>query len=74
MTDVMKDATDISSEEYREYNFGTDKLVRILNPLQLKVSGGGHRVLDAQGISHYVPKGWHHLCWKAREGQPAFVA
>lgn len=74
MTDVMKDATDISSEQYREYNFGTEKLVRIENPLQLKVSGGGHRVLDAQGISHYIPKGWFHLSWKARDGQPAFVA
>lgn len=74
MPDIMNDATDITSEEYRIYNFGTDKLVRIENPIKLKVSPGGHRVIDGQGISHYIPKGWFHLSWKAREGQPAFVA
>lgn len=74
MTDIMKDATDISSELYREYRFNNENTVRIENPLKLKVSGGGHRVLDGQGISHYIPKGWFHLSWKARDGQPAFVA
>ncbi len=70
----MVGATDISSEVYREYNFGEGKVARIENPFRLKVSGGGHRVLDAQGVSHYIPKGWHHLSWQAREGEPAFVA
>lgn len=74
MTDVMADAIDISSEEYRAYEFGTDKIVRIENPLKLKLSAAGHRVLDGQGISHYIPKGWHHLSWKAKDGFPAFVA
>jgi len=74
LNDIMHDASDISSEEYREYKFDAEKLIRIENPLKLKVSGGGHRVLDAQGISHYIPKGWFHLRWKARPGHPAFVA
>ena len=74
MTDPMKDSTDISSEEFRVYKFPANEEVRIDNPLQLKISGGGHRIIDGQGISHYVPKGWVHLFWKARDGQPKFVA
>jgi len=71
--------TDISSEEYRIYTVVTDTglayKIRIDLPLELSVSAsGGHRLLDAQGISHYVPAGWVHLCWKAKEGQPNFVA
>jgi hypothetical protein len=65
--------TDISSEEYREYDFGGDT-VRIDAPLQLSVSSsGGHRILDAAGISHYIPAHWIHLYWKAKEGRPHFV-
>jgi hypothetical protein len=65
---------DISSEEFREYDFGSDNVVRIDNPKQLNVSAsGGHRILDGSGISHYVPSGWIHLHWKARDGQPPFA-
>lgn len=65
--------TDISSEKFREYIFD-NSVVRIENPLALNVSkGGGHRLVDAQGESHYVPKGWFHLKWKVRDGQPHFV-
>jgi hypothetical protein len=72
------DFTDISSEEYREYHFsagnGTNTYIRIEQPLQLNVSkSGGHRVFDAQGVSHYVPAGWIHLEWKSKEGEPHFV-
>jgi hypothetical protein len=66
--------TDISSEKYRVYDFGQYKLVRIDSPLQLSVSSsGGHRILDAQGISHYIPSGWIHLRWEAKANQPHFV-
>lgn len=66
--------TDISSEIWREYRFAAGEVVRIENPLKLHVSGSrGHRVLDAQGISHYIPFVWIHLRWKVRPGQPAFV-
>lgn len=48
-------------------------LVMIFEPLYLSVSPGGHRILDAKGISHFIPKGWIHLKWKAKEGKPHFV-
>ena len=64
---------DISSEDWREYDFGS-QAVRIVKPLALNVSkAGGHRVIDAEGVSHYVPKGWIHLSWKSKEGQPHLV-
>lgn len=64
---------DVSSEEYRVYTFG-DKETRIENPQWLNVGGNGHRLLDGEGVSHYIPFGWQHLRWKARDGAPHFVA
>lgn len=65
---------DISSEAYRTYVFGKDVTVTITEPLHLNVSAsGGHRVFDSAGVSHYIPKGWIHLMWKARDGSPHFV-
>ena len=67
---------DIGTELYREYEFvdkGVRSVVRIDLPLKLSVSPNGHRVFDAQGVSHYVPKGWIHLSWKVAEGRPNFV-
>lgn len=56
---------DITTEEYRCYEFA-DMTIRIDNPVGLNVSkSGGHRVLDKAGISHYIPKGWRRLYWKA---------
>jgi hypothetical protein len=71
--------TDISSEEFREYTFPSGKgpglTVRIDAPTHLAVSAsGGHRILDAAGMSHYVPPQWVHLMWKTKAGQPNFVA
>lgn len=66
--------TDISSEAYREYNFGKNGFVRILAPQRLHVSAsGGHRIFDGVGESHYIPAGWINLKWKAKPGQPNFV-
>lgn len=66
--------TDISSEEYRVYEFNNGKSIRINNPLKLHVSpSGGHRLFDNSGESHYIPKGWVHLHWKAKDGFPNFV-
>lgn len=65
--------TDISSEAFRVYEF-PDKDVRIEKPLLLSVSkAGGHRVWDAQGVSHYVPNGYRHLYWKVKPDKPNFV-
>lgn len=65
--------SNISSEEYREYVFPGGEIVKIESPLQLNVSKNGHRLFDAQGVSHYVPQGWIHLRWKVKSGQPNFV-
>lgn len=66
--------TDISSELWREYQFLGGDTVRIEAPLKLNVSdSGGHRIFDAQNVSHYVPSGWVHLKWVVRDGAPNFV-
>lgn len=63
---------DISAEREREYAFGGGTIL-IVEPLKLNVSeSGGHRIFDAQGDSHYVPAGWIHLRWTAKEGKPHF--
>lgn len=68
------DFTDIDSEEYRTYEWPDGKSVTIKEPLKLSVSkSGGHRLYDAEGVSHYIPAGWIHLSWRARNGQPNFV-
>jgi len=65
--------TDISSELYRTYRFpGGDEIV-INYPIKLAVSAGGHRIFDGDGDSHYIPKGWIHLRWRAMDGRPHFV-
>lgn len=65
---------DISSERYREYRFRGGDVVRIEAPLKLNVSeSGGHRIFDAEGVSHYIPAGWIHLSWVAKDGEPNFV-
>lgn len=65
--------TDISNNETRVYVF-ENKNIEISKPLYLNVSkSGGHRIFDAQGISHYIPSGWVHLYWKAKKGKPNFV-
>jgi len=63
---------DISSEEYRTYNLGKSE-VTIVEPVKLAVTNNGHRIFDASGMSHYIPKGWIHLKWKAKKGEPHFV-
>ena len=64
---------DISSEKWREYEFD-NKTIHIDRPLALNVSkAGGHRVIDDEGISHYIPKGWVHLSWKAKDFEPHLV-
>lgn len=47
---------DISTEEYREYDFG-GRVYRIEKPQELYIVTGGntHRVVDSQGVAHCVP-------------------
>lgn len=68
------DFEDISSERWREYRFLGGDVVRIEAPLKLNVSAsGGHRIFDTKGRSHYIPAGWIHLSWVAKDGEPNFV-
>ena len=65
---------DISTEMWREYRFLGGETIRINRPLRLNVSeSGGHRIFDAEGVSHYIPAGWIHLQWVAEDGAPNFV-
>ncbi len=71
------DFADISDEEYREYVFvvgDKEVIVKIDKPLRLNVSKThSHRIYAADGMSHYIPAGWIHLRWKAKEGSANFV-
>jgi hypothetical protein len=63
----------LESEARRTYVFKGGDEVTIEGPLWLNVApSGGHRIFDAQGKSHYVPKGWIHLYWEVKEGKPHF--
>lgn len=70
----MKDAKDISTEQRRTYTFADGAKVVIEAPMQLITSEGGHRIADAKGNGHYVPKGWVHLTWENKPGAQAIVA
>jgi hypothetical protein len=71
---------DISSEQYREYNFSNGSKLRIEKPEWLYVSnGGGHRLVDNSGQSWYIARatdtqiGWISIMWKVKYGEPFFV-
>jgi len=54
----------IDHETYRTYIFPNGE-VTINRPLWLNVSAsGGHRLLDSEGVSHYIPSGWIHFFWE----------
>lgn len=48
------DTKDISSELWREYDFGT-RIYRIDQPKSLMVGTSTHRVVDGAGVVHCVP-------------------
>jgi hypothetical protein len=62
---------DISQEAWRTYHFPTGDTT-ILFPVKLNVKrkkeGDSHRIIDADGVSHYVPAGWLRLSWKGKDG------
>ena len=67
MAELMKFKS-LESEIYREYIFPTGK-VRIDYPLMLNVSpSGGHKIIDINSVSHYIPTGWIHLQWVVKPG------
>ena len=69
---------DISTEKWRKYqwldgNGHVTKEVVIMDPIKLNVSNNGHRVESADRHGHYIPYGWQHLEWEAKEEAPVFV-
>lgn len=61
------------NEEYRVYTFSGGSTLRIEQPRWLHVKnkekGDSHRVIDADGVSHYVHPGWLAVSFKAPEGE-----
>lgn len=71
--DTNLEFIDISTEAIRMYEFD-EEIIEITRPQWLNVSeSGGHRILDGDGIGHYIPWGWLHLFWVPKEGAPHFV-
>lgn len=64
---------DISTEKWRKYVWADGSEVIIDGPMKLNVSKNGHRVEDSIRHGHYVPYGWKHLEWEAKEGALVFV-
>jgi hypothetical protein len=63
----MNNSKDISTEEWREYDFG-NRCYRIEKPLRLYVGNTSHRVVDSDGITHCLPAPGFQGCvlrWKA---------
>jgi len=48
------DSKDISTESWREYDFG-GRVYRIDLPKRLYVGSTTHRVVDAAGVTHCIP-------------------
>jgi hypothetical protein len=63
---------DIRAEQWRQYHF-KDYRKLIKSPVALHVSKNGHRVLDADGFSHYIPYGWYDLTWRVEDGERPFI-
>jgi hypothetical protein len=59
---------DISTEFWREYDYGEGRIYHIANPVKLFLKEGstGHRILDNAGVVHWVPTNiWHCIRWSA---------
>lgn len=73
----MTKEIDISSEQYRVYNYANGQTFRIDDPVRLYVlddNGTSHRVVDAIGMTHRPERGWVGISWMPKAGEPAFVA
>ena len=62
---------DVSSNLWREYVYATG-VVRIERPEWLHVKAQtdtlhSHRVIDSEGISHYLPSGFLEVRWESSE-------
>jgi hypothetical protein len=64
-------------DDWREYDYVVDGKVvtfRVVNPRHLNVhpQHGAHRLLDANGVAHYMPGNFTALRWKVAPGTPHF--
>lgn len=66
---------DLTTEEYREYDFD-GRVYRVADPVQLLFRPGGetHRVVDSNGVVHCLPSPGVNGCvlrWKTKDsGKP----
>jgi hypothetical protein len=65
VTETLKQL-DISVEVSREYVFADGFAYSIKHPVTLYTRPGSdsHRVVDDQGIAHYIPAGWRIIRWQ----------
>lgn len=64
---------DISVEAWREYQFGNKVVVRIEKPVDLYISASGsHRVVDEEGITHWVRGDFTTIRWFAPDEPVSF--
>jgi hypothetical protein len=66
---VPLESRDLTSEQWREYDFG-GRVYRIENPkiLYFRCGGETHRVVDENGVTHCLPAPGEKGCmirWKA---------
>lgn len=66
---------DVSNELWRKYKYPNGTIERYESPVALVIGskhrhwgGGGHRLVTADGLSHYVPPGWTRLTWQGLKG------
>jgi hypothetical protein len=64
---------DISSEEWREYIFSNNDILRIDFPVGLNVGKNGHRVFNEEGISYYIPNHYTAIRFKSKANKPPFA-
>ena len=64
---------DISNEAFRTYYFPSYgygiSMITIDKPVRLNYNpkSGGHRVIDSEGGSWYIPSGWIALYWEGHK-------
>ena len=72
----MLNELDISTEEWREYRYANGDHYRIEQPktlfLKRDAEGDSHRILDRDGITHYVRRGWVAIAWHAPSAPVSF--
>lgn len=70
---------DISDEAYRYYTYSGLATIVIRNPVALAVmassmvhdigSHDAHRIVDVNGVTHYISAGWLTVSWKNKSGK-----